>query len=106
MRLDTPDEKGETRRQRNERFGIVVPEPDPIPDEVEYLLDWFWDMSAARSYGFNGPDPIALSDIAAWSSLTGNIIRREEIEIIRRMDAAFLRAIAREQAEAAERARG
>ncbi|MGB3898193.1 MAG: hypothetical protein WA973_06530 [Mesorhizobium sp.] len=72
---------------------------------MEYLLDWFWDLSAARSHGFNGPNPLALSDIAAWAALTGVVIRREEVSIIRNLDAAYLSAFAKEQAEAAERAK-
>jgi hypothetical protein len=46
-----------------------------------------------------------MTEISNWSSLTGTIIRREEISIIRDMDAAYLSAIAKEQAEASERAK-
>lgn len=53
----------------------------------------------------NGPNPLSLADIEAWSRLTGHLIRREEVEIIRQMDAAFLKANAKEQAEAMDRAR-
>ncbi|MER8806025.1 hypothetical protein NKH65_03840 [Mesorhizobium australicum] len=44
--------------------------------------------------GFAGPDPIRLPDIAAWSSLTGNILLREEIGILRRLDFAFVQTLA------------
>lgn len=44
--------------------------------------------------GFAGPDPIRLPDIAAWSSLTGNILLREEVTILRRLDFAFLQTLA------------
>ncbi|MFG1462261.1 hypothetical protein V5F77_05105 [Xanthobacter sp. DSM 24535] len=106
VRYDTPDSKGETRRQRNERFDCseLNPEIQP-PDGAEHLLAWFWDLSSARSHGFNGPDPIRLSDIVSWSTLTGEIITREEVSILRRMDAAFIGTIAEEQRAQAERER-
>lgn len=44
-----------------------------------------------------------MTEIANWSALTGTVIRREEISILRAMDAAYLTAMANEQAEAAER---
>lgn len=37
--------------------------------------------------------------------MTGNIVTRDEVSIIRAMDAAFVAAVAKEQAEAAERAK-
>jgi hypothetical protein len=46
-----------------------------------------------------------MTEIANWSALTGTVIRREELSILRAMDGAFMSAIAKEQAEAAERSR-
>jgi hypothetical protein len=44
----------------------------------------------------NGPSPIALADFGTWSTITGNALRRQEITILRRMDAAFVQAVADE----------
>ncbi|WP_438820606.1 phage tail assembly chaperone [Aminobacter carboxidus] len=60
-------------------------------------------MSAGRSHGFSGPNPLSMTEIANWSELTGTVIRREEISILRAMDGAFMSAIAKEQSEASER---
>ncbi|WP_011580569.1 MULTISPECIES: phage tail assembly chaperone [Chelativorans] len=76
-----------------------------VAEHWAHLWEWFWELSAARSQGFSGPNPISYSEIADWAELTGNLIRRVEIAIIRKMDAAFLSANAVEQAEAAERAK-
>ncbi|WP_425547693.1 phage tail assembly chaperone [Aminobacter niigataensis] len=73
--------------------------------DFEYLLEWFWDISAGRSHGFSGPNPLSMTEIANWSALSGTVIRREEISILRAMDGAFMSAIAKEQSEAAERSR-
>lgn len=105
VRLNTPDEKGETRRQRNERFGVVTTEPEPVNPDFEYLLEWFWDIRRGVPAGINGPDPLSMTEIANWSSLTGTVVRREEIGILREVDAAFLASVANEHAEAAERTR-
>ncbi|WP_435371434.1 phage tail assembly chaperone [Mesorhizobium liriopis] len=107
VRYSTPDDKGETRRQRNERFGVEeeTPEPDIDPDTA-YLLDWFWNLHSARAESFDGPQPLSFTDIANWSALTGTILLREELGILRQMDAAFLSAHAIEREEARERRKG
>lgn len=43
--------------------------------------------------GVNGPNPLTLHDIEAWMRVTGNILRREEVMVLRRMDFAFMQAV-------------
>ncbi|WP_425358759.1 phage tail assembly chaperone [Aminobacter aminovorans] len=78
-------------------------DPDTVNPDFEYLLEWFWDISAGRSHGFSGPNPLSMTEIANWSTLTGTVVRREELSILRAMDGAFMSAIAKEQAEVTER---
>ena len=54
----------------------------------------------------SGPDPIGYLDIEAWSRLTGTIVRREELAVLRRMDAAWCRAVAEEHAHSRRDAEG
>lgn len=103
VRQNFVDENGETRRQRLERFGLPVPELDPLPDEVRYLPEWFWDLNSCRASGLNGPRPLSMTELSNWIALTGTLVRREEIAVIREMDAAYLAAVAREQEEMADR---
>lgn len=63
-----------------------------MPDEIQYLLDWFWDIDRCRTAGFSGPNPLTLNEMEAWSRMTGNFVRREEFEVLRGMDGAFLKA--------------
>jgi hypothetical protein len=42
--------------------------------------------------------------MAAWATITGNIVRAEEWEILRKMDRAYLAAVGTEMAEATKRA--
>ena len=104
VRYDTPDEDGETRRERNERFDCEDqnPEIEP-PEDGKWLWDWFLELNACRSQGFSAPNAVTFPDLESWSRLTGNIIRREEIAIIRRMDDAFLAALAEEREEQRKR---
>lgn len=98
VRYDMPDEKGETRRQRNERFGEgdKNPEIEEVDEIYQYLLDWFFDLSSLRTPGFNGPNPLSFSDYANWQKLTGHLITREELNILRELDQAYLKAVEEE----------
>jgi hypothetical protein len=80
-----------------------LPEP---PDVESYLLDWFWELSAVRSAGFSGPNAISYSEISSWIALTGNGVSPDDVAALRAMDAAYLNAVAKEQAEAEERMKG
>lgn len=50
-----------------------------------------------------GPNPLTFSDIASWISLSGEIVSREEIALIRQMDAAFIKALSEERKAQEER---
>jgi hypothetical protein len=78
------------------------PEIEP-PEEYAWIWDWFWELSASRRQGQNGPDPITYQDIAIWLQVTGNRLLREEVTIIRAMDDAFVTALAQEHREQRER---
>ncbi len=92
VRYETPDENGETRRQRNEKFDEITPDFE-IPVEARYLWDWFFnihDMMGARVYdGFCRSIPP--SEYLAWAELTGTIVYQHEYDILTSMDAAFCR---------------
>ncbi|MBZ3690984.1 phage tail assembly chaperone [Phyllobacterium calauticae] len=102
VRYELPDENGETRRERNTRFNADSP-IITIEDTIQYLWDWFWEMSDSRSSGMNGPNPISHQDLMAWCQFSGNILLREEWRILTAMDNTYREAIAIENKEQAER---
>lgn len=102
IRYETPDHTGETRRERNTRFGQESPEARAV-EVGEYILEWFFDLSAGRQFGLDGPLPLAWIDMMAWATLTGNIVRAEEWSVIRAVDRAYLSALSDERAESAAR---
>lgn len=98
IRYDTKDKDGETRRERNERFGHARKNPDfTIPEDGQYLFGWFNELDKSRSSGMNGPNPLSSSDIKAWADLTGNIITRWDFRTLQAMDRKYRDALAVEQ---------
>ncbi len=98
-----PDENGETRRQKNIRFGEPSKNPEiDYPDEAAHVWDWFWDELNPRRR--SGPEALTFADLGAWAELTGRTVRPEEIRMLLEMDNAFLREARDEQAAAQARA--
>lgn len=113
IRYETPGPEGETRAQRNIRFGAGDKNQSyEVPDEAGYLWDWYLEILDGFQGVVNGEAvPIPPSEFKAWSDLTGNVVLPEEYAILRRMDAArraalseeiaYHRAVARDKAEQA-----
>ena len=89
MRYEFPDEKGETRRQRNERVGESTP-PFEIPEHGQYIWDWFKELSLIASSVSDGMyRPIPPSEYLAWQQITGNIVYSWEYDILFSMDSVY-----------------
>ncbi|MFC4729088.1 phage tail assembly chaperone [Coralloluteibacterium thermophilus] len=101
VRYDIPDERGETRRARNARFGQPAPKPE-IPPPAAHVWGWFWALSNRRR---SGPEPLTYAEVGEWQRLTGTPVRPEEVEMIMRMDDAYLDETRKEQRAAVERER-
>lgn len=97
-----PDENGETRRQRNVRFGQAAKnKPVVIPPRGQHVWRWFWQLSGRRH---SGPEALTYTEVENWRRLTLTPVRPEEVEMIMRMDDAYLTEVRKEQAAAIERA--
>lgn len=107
VRYDVVFDGEETRRERNARFGMAHKSADiDVPDVVEYLWQWFFDLSRGRSSGMNGPNPLSALEIDAWERKTGNIVSRDDFQAIQYMDGAYRNQFAEEQAAIVERDKG
>lgn len=84
-----------TRRERNEAFEIDSPEVE-FPDEGSVLWEWFWDIRSSQSSGFNGVMRVSNGELVDWIQITGNVLRREEVSILRTMDVRYCVEIDRE----------
>lgn len=98
VRYDLPnkkfkDDEGNTemlsRRQWYPRFDRKVP-PLEIPEEGEYLWEWYMDMTSRIRRVVEGVCvPITPTDWLGWQQITGNEIRPAEHRILGLMDIAF-----------------
>jgi hypothetical protein len=86
------DANDETRRERNDAFGQISPEPD-VPDAGLPLWNWFWDLRAAQPQAAFGPATLSHQEILAWVLLTGNRLHREEVAVLKAMDAGYCRSL-------------
>lgn len=66
------------------------------PDPPE-LLNWIWtsflELHATRQAGTNGPLSITFLELKAWSELYGYDLQPWELDIIRRLDDAWLEEV-------------
>jgi hypothetical protein len=64
---------------------------------MEYFQHFF-KLSALRTQGMNGPDPLQPGTLIDWCRLTRNDLEDWELELLMEMDTAYLRKI-REMSE-------
>ena len=85
-----------TKREVYTRFGRQddIEEAD-IPEEGQHIWAWFWTLNQRRQSGMDGPQPLTYTEIQAWQSSTGVIVRREETAILFGMDNTFLETLAK-----------
>jgi len=74
------------------------------PQRGAHILEWFWDASDTRRCEQGSPQRLTPVEWAAWAALTGFVVTRDELMILRKIDAAFVEAFSEERA--AQIARG
>lgn len=74
----------------------ATPSIEP-PKRGLHILEWFWDASETRRYEQGSPQRLTPLEWAAWAAMTGFIVTRDEIMILRKIDAAFVDAVAAER---------
>lgn len=72
--------------------GRMPPELDvpDIPEEFEYLMSVFYELSNARPVGM-ALGPISFEAIEAYNRLTGTGLVGWEVQTIKRLDAAWMK---------------
>lgn len=63
-----------------------------VPEPCRPLWGWFTDLSAARTWHANGPNPIAYCEVEAYGRLAGVPFRPIDVRAIRDLDDAWLTA--------------
>lgn len=68
---------------RKTQAAVDGPEPPP---GLLYVLEWHHEISASRSVGPAGLNPISYVDIDAWARLTDRRPRPHEVQALLRID--------------------
>ena len=98
MRYNTLDDNGETRADRNDRFGFEEQTQYPdIPEHFYYIWEWFWEIIDTGRHVFEGsPTSFTHEELRAWVENLGAIVRREEMLILISMSQAWRDAMTEE----------
>jgi hypothetical protein len=63
----------------------------PAPAGVEYVVEWFAELSTARGSNGFSQSPITYAEIDAWARLTGRSLSPFEVDLLRVMDMQYLK---------------
>lgn len=89
VRYEQPDEKGLSRRERNENVDQSSPDFE-IPIDGRYIWDWYFEISDCLRRVEDGVCfPIPWSEYRAWEKVTGTIVSNDEHAILRSIDVDF-----------------
>ena len=69
-------------------------EPEAVaPPVLWYLWEWFGELSAQRSHGMTGPNPIGFAELLAWAAIRRISLTGSEVSVLLRLDHAYLDVI-------------
>lgn len=83
----------ERSARRGNSDAIAKLTPPPFPDAVDYLYDWFNELSARRPLAMHGVSPITHEGIKAWRENMDLHPEPHEVEAILRMDTVWRNAL-------------
>lgn len=63
-----------------------------MPLELEYIWNWFLELSSGRTSSGFGPNPLTFPDIAAWARLTRAYPTAAEVKTLLVLDRMWLRS--------------
>ena len=71
-----------------ELYGVSVPVVQK-PRAGTFLLSWFHELSRARVYSGDIPQPISYHDIKVWSEMTGTTIKPHQVQALIELDEVY-----------------
>ena len=73
----------------NQRAAAALAAQPDLPEPIEYVWDWWEELSAGRAEGFSGPAPLSWLDIDAWARRTDRDPKPHEIWALFLLDATM-----------------
>jgi hypothetical protein len=62
----------------------------PVPEAGRLLWNAFHELSRGRTWNQVGPNPVAMTEIEAWSRMARLPLKRRHVAVILALDEAFL----------------
>jgi len=96
--LDIPGKDGHTPRAHLEAAQKMTGKAPrrlteaEVPSWGQYLLNLFWDLQSARGSTGWGPAAMSWADMTAWIQLRRLRLDAWEVDVLRRLDQAWLQA--------------
>lgn len=96
--LQKPDKDGITKRDHLTQVAKQTGRDEllagpPLPEVAAYLWETFLELHRGRSYGMGGGNPLTYEGILAWCNLSGVRLSWGEVEIVKMLDAAWLKTM-------------
>lgn len=77
--------------------------PARLPEAGRLAWQWFAELSASRSYGMAGPDPLSFAEIEAWARLKRWPLEERHVDLIWALDRTWIDHAYARQPNASER---
>ena len=74
---------------RTGKWPEQYPQPD-IPEDGVDLWEWYWQLRNAASFGASGPNPLAYTEMQAWSHLFQIHLSALDIRLLMVLDQQYL----------------
>lgn len=91
--LEKVEEMTGTRDERLDPPALELPENAKL--YAGTLLSYFYECSAGRQQGFNGPQPITWTEIQSWCDLNEVRLTPWETQVLKSLDFTYLSAVQR-----------
>lgn len=86
--------------KRGQRLPAGVELEPPLPEALAYLMEWFDELSRARTSSGFGLNPITYMEMDAWARLTDRRITPFDAKMLKDIDTMWLLAYATTRAAA------
>ena len=68
-------------------------EAPKFPFPMAHVWSSFFSISGGRQFGYSGPQPLTFTGIKAWQETTDNTLEGWEVDVIKKLDLLYVRAI-------------
>lgn len=106
VKYQTPDHNGETRADFHVRFNQPCDDYYEVPECVDYIWDWFWDLQTPFNYVRDG-EPLTLThfELKSWRENMQIDVSPWEIECLMDMSKSWASAMSVEIKRSQEKQR-